>query len=373
MVSLADVGVLTGFKRLLRRRSADVADAVEQEDVRHRRRRHDRQRRLRRAVLAAEHLGVLGDVRRADVHHAEPSAVPGDRRQQVHRRDGARHVQQRASTACRRRAIGSSTSTGSPAPATDATRAGSARRSNAVRRTSCGFSRRCPASSTRRTATGAIYVNLYVSSETTFTVGGQRLALSVESEMPWGGTIDGSTCRRGDAGAGRDQAAHSGLGAQPVPCPAACTRTSTRLEQPTTVVASTARRVERDARRARATSRSTAQWKNGDVIEVEFPDRAVARSSADARVKRDARARRRSSAGRSSTAPSGRTSTTGSALGPAARSAAASRTAEPIATLLGGVTVIRTQAARMTRPARRRRRRSRSFRITSGPIAAPAK
>jgi DUF1680 family protein len=35
--------------------------------------------------------------------------------------------------------------------------------------------------------TGAIYVNLYVSSETSFKVGGQDLGLSVESEMPWGG------------------------------------------------------------------------------------------------------------------------------------------------------------------------------------------
>ena len=33
----------------------------------------------------------------------------------------------------------------------------------------------------------AIYVNLYVSSEATFKVGGKELALSVQSEMPWGG------------------------------------------------------------------------------------------------------------------------------------------------------------------------------------------
>jgi DUF1680 family protein len=33
---------------------------------------------------------------------------------------------------------------------------------------------------------GAIYVNLYVSSETTFTVGAQTVGLSVQSEMPWG-------------------------------------------------------------------------------------------------------------------------------------------------------------------------------------------
>src|SRR5207249_5838180 len=35
---------------------------------------------------------------------------------------------------------------------------------------------------------GAIYVNLYVSSETSFAVAGQHLALSVASEMPWAGT-----------------------------------------------------------------------------------------------------------------------------------------------------------------------------------------
>lgn len=34
---------------------------------------------------------------------------------------------------------------------------------------------------------GAVYVNLYASSDASFTVGGKNLALSVESEMPWGG------------------------------------------------------------------------------------------------------------------------------------------------------------------------------------------
>ena len=36
-------------------------------------------------------------------------------------------------------------------------------------------------------AGGAIYVNLYVSSETSFQLGAQTLSLAVESEMPWGG------------------------------------------------------------------------------------------------------------------------------------------------------------------------------------------
>jgi hypothetical protein len=34
---------------------------------------------------------------------------------------------------------------------------------------------------------GEVYVNLYVSSQASFPVGGQELALSMESEMPWGG------------------------------------------------------------------------------------------------------------------------------------------------------------------------------------------
>src|SRR5690349_11158494 len=33
----------------------------------------------------------------------------------------------------------------------------------------------------------AVYVNLYVSSQAAFAAGGKKLALTVESEMPWGG------------------------------------------------------------------------------------------------------------------------------------------------------------------------------------------
>ena len=50
MVSLADVGVLTGLKEYFDAAQRMWTDAVDAEDVRHRRRRHDRQRRLRRAV-----------------------------------------------------------------------------------------------------------------------------------------------------------------------------------------------------------------------------------------------------------------------------------------------------------------------------------
>ena len=94
---------------ILRRRSSDVARCRRAEDVHHRRRRLDRQRRIRRAVFAAEHLGLLRDMRGADVHHAEPPNVPGDRRQQVHRRHGTRHVQQRHRRRVASRATASST------------------------------------------------------------------------------------------------------------------------------------------------------------------------------------------------------------------------------------------------------------------------
>ena len=95
MVSLLDVGVLTGIKDYSNAARANVGGCRRAEDVRHRRCRHDRQRGVRRAVFAAEHLRVCRNVRRADVHHVEPQAVSGDRRQQVHRRHGTRHVQQR--------------------------------------------------------------------------------------------------------------------------------------------------------------------------------------------------------------------------------------------------------------------------------------
>src|SRR4051812_13532233 len=39
-------------------------------------------------------------------------------------------------------------------------------------------------------AQDAIYVNLYVSSETTFEVAGKSIGLSVKSDMPWGGAVD---------------------------------------------------------------------------------------------------------------------------------------------------------------------------------------
>ena len=65
----------------------------------------------------------------------------------------------------------------------------------------------------RRIRSDAIYVNLYVSSETSFRVDAKELGLSVESEMPWGGASKITVSTTADV-QGRDQAAHSRLGAE---------------------------------------------------------------------------------------------------------------------------------------------------------------
>ena len=79
MVSLVDVGVLCGLRPYFDSAHRMWTDIVERKLYITGRRGDDRQRRLRRAVLAAEPDRVLRDLRRADVHHPEPSAIHGDR------------------------------------------------------------------------------------------------------------------------------------------------------------------------------------------------------------------------------------------------------------------------------------------------------
>ena len=193
MVSLADVGVLTGLRPYLDAAQRMWTDAAT------------------RKMFVTGGVGTTGNE-----GFGEPYALPnisaysetcavlmfmtlnhrlflatGDG--EVHRRAGARDVQQRAvgrvddgqslllrqSARERRRRTRRS--------------AGSAPRSSAARRISFASSRRCPATSTRRTRRDAVYVNLYVSSRARFKVARKELSLAVESEMPWGGrsTSDG--------------------------------------------------------------------------------------------------------------------------------------------------------------------------------------
>ena len=132
---------------------------------------------------------------------------------------------------------------------------------------------------------GAIYVNLYVSSETTFDVGGQKLALSMKSEMPWGGAIDDHASTARDV-----QRAAIKLRSR-------AGRATARAGRPLLLrrhaAGQTTVTVNGAAFGCRARDRLgyvtlDRVWKNGDVIDVEFPMDAR-RVVADRRVKDDAR------------------------------------------------------------------------------------
>jgi uncharacterized protein len=127
--------------------------------------------------------------------------------------------------------------------------------------------------------TGAIYVNLYVSGEGSFNVGPATLALSVESEMPWGGrsriTVSTSEDVRGAIrlripGWARNQPAPGSLYAY----------ADTSGNQPTVSVNGRAVSTSPDKTGYVSLDRL---WKNGDVIAVEFPFE-VRRVVADKRV-----------------------------------------------------------------------------------------
>jgi hypothetical protein len=133
--------------------------------------------------------------------------------------------------------------------------------------------------------TGAVYVNLYVSSESTFAIGAERLSLAVRSEMPWGGrstiTLSAapgvkSAVKLRIPGWARNQAVPGGLYSY-----------AARLATQATVSVNGARTSA--APDALGYVSLERVWKSGDVIEVDFsiaPRRVVA----DARVE-DARDR----------------------------------------------------------------------------------
>jgi DUF1680 family protein len=127
---------------------------------------------------------------------------------------------------------------------------------------------------------GAIYVNLYVSSESTFAIGADRLSLAVRSEMPWGGkstiTVSAASSVKGAIklripGWARNQVVPGGLYsyATKLPTQATVSVNGTRISAAPDMLGY----VSLDR-----------VWMNGDVIVVDFsiePRRVVA----DARVK----------------------------------------------------------------------------------------
>ena len=127
---------------------------------------------------------------------------------------------------------------------------------------------------------GAIYVNLYASSRTSFTIGGSAIALDVSSGMPWDGRSTITTAATQDVratiklripGWARNQPAPGGLYSY-----------ATGVERPVSLSIN-GRRVSATPDRFGYVALDRL-WQNGDVIAIEFPV-DVRHIVADARVK----------------------------------------------------------------------------------------
>jgi DUF1680 family protein len=114
---------------------------------------------------------------------------------------------------------------------------------------------------------GAIYVNLYLSSEAPFDVGGRTLRLSMDSEMPWGGKSKITVATESDVKAAVKLRIPGWARNQVLPGNLYSYATAND-RQPTVAV--------NGARIASAPDQTgyvslDRQWKHGDVIEIELP------------------------------------------------------------------------------------------------------
>jgi DUF1680 family protein len=193
-------------------------------------------------------------------------------------------------------------------------------------------------------AAGAVYVNLYVASDATFTIGGKRLALSVTSGMPSGGTsvitvtndqaVTG-TIKLRIPGWARNRPMPGGLYAYTAPLTGrvAITINGTPYASAPDPMGYVS---------------ITRAWKAGDVIGVDLPVEPR-RVVADSRV-RDTKGRVAIERGPIVHCAEFPECEGGRALN-VRLDPAAPLTAEIDSTLFGGVTVIRTEARSMTNPA----------------------
>ena len=126
----------------------------------------------------------------------------------------------------------------------------------------------------------AIYVNLYVSSHASFKVDNKDLSLSVDSEMPWGGTSRITVSAKEEVK--EDIRLRVPGWARNQPVPGSLYSYMDRVEKQT--------RVSINGRAFAAVVNKSGyisldrNWKDGDVIEIEFPF-AVRKVIADPRVK----------------------------------------------------------------------------------------
>ena len=191
---------------------------------------------------------------------------------------------------------------------------------------------------------GAIYVNLYVSSETTFTVGGRKIGVTVDSEMPWGGkskvsiaSADGTAApiKFRIPGWARNQPAPGGL--------------YSYADKPagTPTVALNGKRLSTPPDKFGYVTIDRS-WTTGDVVELDFPVE-VRRVVADRRVK-DNRGRMAIERGPIVYCVEWPDVDDGKALDMRI-DAKAPLTASTDQALFGGVTVIHAEARRISSPA----------------------
>jgi hypothetical protein len=127
---------------------------------------------------------------------------------------------------------------------------------------------------------GAIYVNLYVSSDASFKVNNKDLSLSVDSEMPWGGTSRITVSAKEDVKADIKLRVPGWAGNQPAP--GGLYSYADRVEKQT--------RVSINGKAFAAVVNKSGyisldrNWKDGDAVEIEFPFEAR-KVIADPRVK----------------------------------------------------------------------------------------
>lgn len=189
----------------------------------------------------------------------------------------------------------------------------------------------------------AVYVNLYLSSEASFSVGGKDLALAVESEMPWGGKSKITLSTKQDVRGAIKLRIPGWARNQPVPGPL-YTYEHKLDKQPTVSVNGKAVSALHDRTGYVSLERV---WQNGDLIEIEFP-LEVRRVVADSRV-RENRGRIAIERGPIIYCAEWPEVPDGRALDLLLDSASEMKPAFD-ESLFGGVTVIAAQARRMTNP-----------------------
>lgn len=128
----------------------------------------------------------------------------------------------------------------------------------------------------------AIYVNLYVSSSTSFTIGDKTLGLAVDSEMPWGGKSHLTISTKDNVDVTGTIKLRIPGWARNLPAPGTLYRYVNRVDRQHAVLVNNRQVIAVPDKMGYVSLDRT--WKHGDVVEVDFP-MAPRRVVSDQRVK----------------------------------------------------------------------------------------